>query len=107
MSNYQKAIDACLRCVEACENCFDACLQEDDVKHMVSCIRLDRECADICAYTAQAMQRNSPFVRDIAKLCAEVCQACGDECQKHDHDHCQQCAEACYECAKVCREIAA
>jgi len=35
-------------CQAACNNCFDACLEEDDVKMLAECIRLDRECADAC-----------------------------------------------------------
>ncbi|MBB6449666.1 hypothetical protein HNR44_001644 [Geomicrobium halophilum] len=75
---------------------------------LAECIRLDRECADICAFAVQAMQTNSRFAKQICELCADICQACGDECAKHDHhQHCQDCAEACHRCAKICREMAA
>lgn len=73
---------------------------------MAECIRLDRECADICAYAAESMARNSPFVQQICQLCAKICEACGNECKKHDHVHCQQCAEACLICAETCRKMA-
>ena len=46
---YQACIEECLKCMEICNSCYSACLQESDVKMMVECIRLDRECADICA----------------------------------------------------------
>ncbi|RSL29832.1 hypothetical protein D7Z54_29230 [Salibacterium salarium] len=49
---------------------------------MAECIRLDRECADICAFAAKAMQSNSPFAKQICDLCADICQACVDECAK-------------------------
>ncbi|RCW73276.1 four-helix bundle copper-binding protein [Saliterribacillus persicus] len=103
---YQKAIEALHECMEACNHCYDACLQEDDVKMMAPCIRLDRECADICAYLEQALVRNTPFAKELAGVCATICEACGEECRKHDHDHCQKCADACFNCAEVCKSIA-
>ncbi|RSL29562.1 four-helix bundle copper-binding protein [Salibacterium salarium] len=92
--------------MEACNHCYSACLQEKDVEMMAECIRLDRECADICGFAAQAMQRNSRFAKEICNVCAHVCQACGDECAKHEHDHCQRCAEICHHCANVCQDMA-
>ncbi|KMK76328.1 four-helix bundle copper-binding protein [Alkalihalobacillus pseudalcaliphilus] len=106
-SQYQECLEACLTCMEKCNTCFDACLDEDNVKMMAACIRLDRECADICSFTARAIQTNSPILKEVIKLCVEICQACGDECGRHNHEHCQNCADACYHCAEVCRKIIA
>lgn len=61
-------------CMTECNHCFDACLKEDDVKMMAECIRLDRECADMCGYLEQAISRNSPFVKQLAQVCAEICE---------------------------------
>lgn len=105
--SYEECIQACLECMEACNVCYDACLKEKDLAMMVDCIRLDRECADICAFAAKSMQSGSPFAKQICQLCAEICEACGNECKKHDHDHCQRCAEACFRCAEECRKMVA
>lgn len=91
-----------LDCMLACENCATACLQEDDVKNMVGCISLDRDCADICAQAARLLQRNSPIAHQYLVLCEEICRMCSDECGKHEHDHCRKCAEACRICAEAC-----
>ncbi|WP_404802197.1 four-helix bundle copper-binding protein [Bacillus infantis] len=93
--------------MDACNMCFDACLKEEDVKMMARCIRLDRECADFCAFAAKAMQSDSPFAKQICAVCADICEACGEECKKHDHEHCQRCADACLKCAEICRSMAA
>ncbi len=106
-TNYKEALTALNECISACNHCFDACLNEEDVKMMAGCIRLDRECADICAYAVQAITRNSPFTKQILQLCADVCEQCGSECGQHDHDHCKRCAEACKKCAEACRKLAA
>lgn len=94
-------------CMKACNYCYDACLHEEDVNMMAQCIRLDRECADICNYLEAAIARNSPFIKQIASVCADICTACAEECNKHDHDHCQQCAKACTSCAEACKQVAA
>lgn len=98
-------IQSLQNCMVACNNCYNACLQEDDVKMMAQCIRLDRECADMCAFLAQAVSRKSPFVSEMATVCAFICDACGNECKKHDHEHCQVCADACFTCAEACRSM--
>lgn len=103
---HDKVLSVLEDCIKACNHCFDACLKEDDVNMMANCIRLDRECADICTYAIQAITRQSPFTDKILQLCAEICEQCAEECGKHDHDHCKQCAEACSKCAEACRTAA-
>ena len=93
-----------IKCITACETCMTMCLQEDDVKMMVGCIQLDRDCADICTLTARFVARNSAHARHVMKECIEICRKCAEECGKHDHDHCQHCAEICRECADACTE---
>lgn len=106
---HQELIEVLHECMEACNHCYDACLQEDNVKMLAYCIRLDRECADICAYLEQAITRGTPFVGQLAQVCAEICEACGNECDKHAdmHEHCKRCAEACHKCAEACKKVAA
>ena len=100
-------LDTVLECQKACNNCFDACLKEDDVKMMAECIRLDRECADLCGLVLDFAQRDSDRLPEILALSANASDACADECEKHDMDHCQKCAKACRESAQACREYAA
>lgn len=93
-----------IKCITACETCATLCLQEDDVKMMVGCIQLDRDCADICALTSRFVARNSAHAKHVMKECIEICRKCAEECGKHDNDHCQHCAEICRECADACTE---
>ena len=103
---HQQLLQTLHECMAACNHCFDACLKEDHVQMMTECIRLDRECADICNYLEQAITRGTPFLSELAAVCAKICEACGNECKKHDHDHCQKCAEACFKCAEACKQVA-
>ncbi|EGL16631.1 MULTISPECIES: four-helix bundle copper-binding protein [Paenibacillus] len=103
----QRCIEECINCIKTCNYCFDACLKEDHASHMAACIRLTRECADICTYAASAMTRQSPFIVEICNLCATVCEICAKECAEHEHEHCQECAKVCRSCAEACRRMAA
>ena len=103
---YQQLLQTLHECMTKCNHCYDACLKEDDIKMMAECIRLDRECAAICAYLEQAISRGTPFIAELASVCAAICETCGKECKKHKHDHCQECADACFTCAEACRSVA-
>ncbi|WP_374948964.1 four-helix bundle copper-binding protein [Mucilaginibacter sp.] len=97
-------LEKLLACVAACEHCATACLNEDDVKPMVRCVTLDRDCADICSLTARLLQRESEIAHQFLVLCEEICIMCAKECDMHEHDHCQACAEACRQCAEACHK---
>ncbi|MGV3493500.1 MAG: four-helix bundle copper-binding protein [Ramlibacter sp.] len=104
---YQECIAACHACVVACNHCAASCLQEPHVQHMVRCIALDSDCAQICGLAIQFMAGGSDHVPAVCRLCADICRACAEECARHDQDHCQQCAEACRRCADACAAVAA
>jgi hypothetical protein len=98
-------IEACNEAAEACEYCADACLDEDGVDDLVECIRLDRDCADLCRLVAAFLARGSTFSAALAALVADACDACAAECDQHDMEHCRACAEACRDCAEECRRM--
>jgi len=100
--DHSALIQKLLNCVLACEHCATACLQEEDVAMMVKCVKLDRDCADICALAARLLQRDSDIAHQFLVLCEEICRMCSAECGKHEHEHCKQCAEACQICAEAC-----
>lgn len=103
---YQSAIDSLYACAAECDHCASACLAESDPKPLAECIKLDIDCAEMCRFTAGAMARDSSSVKEIARLCADICDRCGAECEKHDMDHCRACARACRQCAEQCRQMA-
>ncbi|AMR30755.1 ferredoxin [Mucilaginibacter sp. PAMC 26640] len=100
--HHTELINKLLACVAACENCATACLNEDEVKPMVRCISLDKDCADLCSLAARLLQRNSELAHQFLVLCEEICRMCAAECGLHEHEHCQKCAAACFECAEAC-----
>lgn len=46
-----RCIEECYACAQACTACADACLAEAMVDQLRQCIRLDLDCADVCAAT--------------------------------------------------------
>lgn len=97
-------IDKLAVCQAMCNHCFNACLNEEDVKMMKDCIKLDKDCAEICSLAISSVASQSSFAKDVLQLCAAVCDRCAEECGKHDNSHCRDCAKACKECAEACRE---
>jgi hypothetical protein len=102
---FRESIEACYNCATDCLQCENSCLDEHDVKDMVKCIRLDRDCAETCIFTAKMLASDTVFFNEISILCAKICDDCADECEKHaSHmDHCRICAESCRRCAEACR----
>lgn len=105
MAHDKDLLEKLARCAAACEMCADACLDEEDIKKMVHCIRLDRDCAKICHVTASYIASHSEYAQTFVNICADICKACGDECARHEMDHCQECARACRECEEACRSF--
>lgn len=105
-----RCIEECYGCAQTCTTCADACLGEDTVSQLVQCIRLNLDCADICAATGGMASRrtgsNIEVLRTTIQACAEACRVCGEECRKHAqmHEHCRICAEACESCEQACRD---
>ena len=96
-------IEILSRCAAVCSHCATACLDEDDVKMMARCIKLDIDCAEICGLAASFAARGSEYADHILNECSEICIACADECSKHSQmEHCRKCAETCRECAEAC-----
>jgi hypothetical protein len=93
-------------CAIACSQCAIACLNEENIRMMVPCIKLNIDCADICHLTASLLSRDSEQSHYLLAECGEVCKKCADECEKHrDMEHCEICAEACYKCAMYVGEM--
>jgi hypothetical protein len=108
-----ECIQACLDCAQSCISCADACLGEKDPSHMVRCIRLNQDCANICEATGKILSRQTAFepamAQAILQACVAACRLCGDECERHAQtmEHCRVCAEACRRCEQACQRLLA
>lgn len=102
-------IESATDCAAHCEACADACLEEND-GNLIRCIRLDLDCAEICAATAKVVSRagasGAPWL-ELLEVCEAACRACAEECEGHAdmHEHCRACAEACRRCERACQRL--
>lgn len=103
----EELLNTLSECINHCNHCADACLDEENVKMMVKCIRLDRTCATVCAALADVLATSHKDVQGLVDYCERICRQCGEECGRHENEHCQKCAEACRRCAEACRSYAA
>ena len=82
-----RAAELAAACAAICRACADACLGEEMVSDLVQCIRLDLDCADLCAVTGRILSRQTAFdatlARAVLEACVAACKACGDECRHH------------------------
>jgi hypothetical protein len=108
-----RAIETLEECANTCTQCADSCLSEADLQQLAKCIRLNLDCADLCAATGRVISRQTEYDANITRpaleACIAACRSCGDECELHAADmaHCRVCAESCRECETVCRELLA
>jgi hypothetical protein len=65
-----RCIDECYACAQACTACADACLAEDMVQQLKQCIRLNLDCADVCAATVPR-HRGAPA--PTSRSCVRCC----------------------------------
>lgn len=106
----QHCLDACFSCAQICEACANDMIgmthhDHDDL--MTRCIRLCRDCADMCIVAAKFISRSSQRAESLCRLCAEICDQCAALCERHapQHPMCGPCAEECRRCADLCREM--
>ena len=98
-------------CAAACTVCADACLSEEHASQLRRCIRIDLECADICALASRTIMRHdeaeAALLRPMIAVCVAACQLCRDECERHAHahEHCRLCAIACRDAMRACNEF--
>jgi hypothetical protein len=102
----QSLIDTLNNCATECSHCAMACLDENDVKMLAGCIKLNIDCAEVCRLAASLLSRGSEHGIHLLSECAEICNACARECKKHSHmEHCRKCAEVCFNCAEECTSV--
>ncbi|MCC2641407.1 MAG: yhjQ [Nitrospira sp.] len=108
----EDCIQACMACAHICNVCESDMVgmaQQAPEDLTTRCIRLCRECADICFLSAQWMGRGSVFAVRMCALCAELCDLCAGLCEEHAPYHalCADCAKECRRCAALCHKMVA
>ena len=106
-----QAIDSANECATSCTSCASSCLSEPDVAHMITCIRDDLDCADLCTTTARHLARlnasDKQLTLSLLAACIEACVQCAASCGEHrdHHEHCRLCELACQRCENACQAL--
>ena len=93
-------------CEATCEHMTTHLKKLQDCRMRIRQAMLLQDCADICGLTAKFVARGSMFVKQIAELCACICEVCGVECARFSDQRSQNCARVCMHCARECRAFA-
>ncbi|MBX9853351.1 MAG: four-helix bundle copper-binding protein [Cytophagaceae bacterium] len=102
MHNYHYIINTLLACMRASEHCCACCLEHKDTFLLRNCIKLNRECAEVCLLTSRLLERDSQFTDDMIELCIKVCRMCAEECEKFTQfDFCKEAGDACRNAEKI------
>ncbi|RYG24099.1 four-helix bundle copper-binding protein [bacterium] len=102
-------IDLCLECHSMCErtsvHCLDMGGEHASGDHQTAL----RDCAQICATSADFMIRQSPIHKFTCRVCAEACRRCEAECRRISGGDSimERCADTCKRCAESCERMAA
>lgn len=108
-SSMQDCITDCLKCAKVCNTTLTYCLSMGG-KHVESShLKTLIACVDICALSAQWMEREVEFHTELCRSCAEVCKACAKSCESFGTDDktIQACVEVCRTCADSCTKMTA
>jgi hypothetical protein len=102
---YQEILRDLLDCSIACEQCVIDCISGSYPQKMDKCIRLARDCKDVCALQAKYISRNSPIAQHLMAVCEDLCRLCAEECARHPQlKECKDCYKACITCAETCKK---
>lgn len=93
-------------CEATCEDMTHMVLNRPDVARRARQLSLLGDCAEICTMQAKFIARKSPFAKEMARLCAHICEVCGNECLKFQDAASQRCGQICLNCARECRAFA-
>jgi Cys-rich four helix bundle protein (predicted Tat secretion target) len=108
-SQHQALLDAALDCVAKGEACVPHCIEltaKGDTS-LVECLKSVLAMMPMCTAVARLAALDAPRLKELAKLCGEVCADCETVCRKHAEHHavCKACAEACASFVKESKKL--
>jgi Cys-rich four helix bundle protein (predicted Tat secretion target) len=108
-SQHQALVDAALDCVAKGEACVPHCidLMAKGDTSLVECMKSVLAMMPMCTAVARLAALDAPRLKDLAKLCGDVCADCETVCRKHAEHHavCKACAEACASFVKESKKL--
>src|SRR5262245_12555179 len=104
-SPHQAIVEATKRCETVGNACLKHCqrLTRLGDKSLADCMRSVSAMLPVCTALSRLAAQDAKRLKELAKVCADICRDCEAECRKHEFHHveCQRCAEACAATVKV------
>lgn len=98
-------------CIEVGEECLAHCLQQLSAgdTSLAGCAKSVSVMLPMCHALVTAAAQSAPRLKEIARVCGQVCRDCEASCKPHagHHDICRRCMEACRNCAAACEKASA
>jgi Cys-rich four helix bundle protein (predicted Tat secretion target) len=108
-SSHQAIIAATKRCETVGNACLKHCqrLTRLGDQSLADCMRSVTAMLPVCAAMNRLALQDAKRLKELAKVCADICRDCEAECRKHEFHHveCQRCAEACAATVKVLESL--
>lgn len=108
-TQHQAVIDSAMECVAKAEACVPHCvalLAKGDTS-LAECLESVLAMMPMCTAVARLAALDAPRLKDVAKLCADICVDCEKVCRKHEAHHavCKACADSCARFVKESRKL--
>ncbi|MGO9829955.1 MAG: Csp1 family four helix bundle copper storage protein [Myxococcaceae bacterium] len=99
---------ACIKVGQACQQHCLSLLAKGDAT-LAECATTIAAMLPSCEALAQLAVQNSPRLKALAVVCAQICRDCEKACRKHEMHHaiCKACADSCAACAAECDKVQA
>ena len=92
-------IAAAKKCGRVGEVCLKHCIKLTKAgdKSLADCMRTVRAMLVVCSAVGRLAEQDAKRLKDLTKVCLDVCTDCEAECRKHESHHveCKNCANTC------------
>ncbi|MBL8884439.1 MAG: four-helix bundle copper-binding protein [Hyphomicrobium sp.] len=108
-AKHKALIDSAFACLNHGEICINHCLTTLSTgdTSLKDCMRSVSVMMPMCAALARAGALEASRLKDIAKVCIDICADCETECKKHAEHHaaCKACGQSCADCIAECKKV--
>ena len=108
-AKHKALIDSAFACLNHGEICINHCLTTLSAgdTSLKDCMRSVSVMMPMCAALARAGALEASRLKDIAKVCIDICADCETECKKHAEHHaaCKACGQSCADCIAECKKV--
>lgn len=108
-THHRKLIETALDCVGRGDSCAAHCveLMGDGDTSLKDCLVSVNAMLPMCATLARYAASDAKRLKQLAKVCIDICDDCAKACETHaaEHEVCKLCGESCEACIKACENL--